>query len=34
MQACQNVSEALELGLKYHPISGSALNLTASLVSN
>lgn len=34
MQACQNVGEALELGLKYHPISGSALNLTASLVSN
>ncbi len=34
MQACQNVGEPLELGLKYHPISGSVLHLTASLVSN
>lgn len=34
MQACQNVGGALELGLKYHPISGSALHLTASLVLN
>lgn len=34
MQSCKNIEEALRLGLKFHPISGSALDLHVHLDHN